>query len=74
MRKGYHPTVIRGPCPLCGEQPTTWWIIPFEVEHYGDGFRVLGGIRHVCEGCARSNRHLRPVSCECQQNKGSTTT
>ena len=19
MRKGYHPTVIRGPCPLCGE-------------------------------------------------------
>jgi len=57
-------------CPLCGERPTTSWIIPFEVAHCGQGFHFEGGISHVCEGCARSNRHLEPESCECQREEG----
>lgn len=52
-------------CSLCGIWPSTSWCFSFDVEHCGQGFHFEGDICHVCEGCARSNRHLKPVSCTC---------
>ena len=57
-------------CRLCGVWPPTSWTICFEVAHCGQGFHFEGGISHVCEECARSNRHLRPEGCWCPRDEG----
>lgn len=51
-------------CSLCDIWPSTSWVIHFAVRRAG-GIRFEKDARHVCEGCARSNRHLAPISCDC---------